>query len=190
MDIAVAIRRMDNKVGPIILVVVGVDSKFLRVYPTTKRILVDKELRKKYMDKVHQKLENLVVIKIATEDLLKISKEKAVPGAILGGLNSIKEFWEHKIIIDYNKEEFMENYVLPSNLKRIERKLKISKWNFGKTVSKAMAVADIAVERFLDMEMDNIELAWGKIGDEDEFIKKNPNCPHIRGNDNRVIDIS
>jgi ribonuclease HII len=111
-------------------------------------------------------------------------------------LNQVPKFWENsKIHIDNfepNKEAFIKRFesVLTQNLTAIKDKFLYDKWKIEHHCdenNKICSLASIYAKHASDLEFDEIKEVWGNIGTGNpndaktlQFIRDNPDCPHVR----------
>jgi len=186
LQLGIYVAAIDVAVGPMTIVVVGVDSKFLRKY--SSMIKSKKDAHIKLMAKT---VPRLSYIHIPIEEFKRMPILDLIPTKVIECLNSIKEFWNHEIKIElwqYDRPDYERKLLkhLPINLRKVD--LKIDKWGIeANNKSKVVQLAATFANHFNALEMQDIKNVYGDFGTGEvtdkktlDFLDKNKDCPHIR----------
>lgn len=187
----------DSEIGSLILAMVVTKSDFFRKFSWLD-VKDSRLLNKKQITKIIEHSQKYIISQdieyIKPKDILLNKQIKS----IIGLLNRQQRFWNHKIFIedDNSKEEFINkaNQFLPENLKTYQRlrskKFDMEKWTIMQgcnTKHKICSLASCYAKYYSNIETDDIKSVWGDFGSGRpsdpktiEFLKKQPECPHIR----------
>jgi len=196
LNIGISFRGHENKIGPVIGIMVVYTPAFLRKFSFLKILTPDKltilELNK-VVEMTQKSITDFRVSRIEAVDM----KDKELFELELRHtselLNSQFKFWKHNIHINVQNDIPRENYLttlktfMPHNLK--QREIKWDKWIIAQeNPKKPCIIADCYAKYLLNIEHNNIKSVWGDFGTglesdpkTQEFIELNPRCPAIRG---------
>lgn len=175
-QIGISSINLNGKLGSIFTIMVVVPPNFFR----ENHMVSDSE---KLLNMIKNKLLHIWVEKIPPVDisLPTFDLERMEAKSIINSLNTYPKFWEHDINIEYSGDDLLDKIELPLGLRRVE--LNSSKWKINKnSVSKVCKLAKNIGQMYWNKELKDIKQIWGDFEDVDEFIRDNPENPHIRGN--------
>ena len=142
-------------------------------------------------------LTHLNVNHINPEGLKRMPILDLIPNAVIGSLNTFKDFWMHDIKLQLwnsDKEdcEIRSLQQLPLNLRNLNLgrsiNIGINNWQFEiNNKSKVIQLAATVANHYLTKELQDIRNVYGDFGTGQvtdqktmDFLENNKDCPHIR----------
>ena len=177
----------DNVIGPTIYSMVIVKPDFFRKFPWIKQTDVISEINKS-VELTDKYVEQFEIHYIKPKEVIEKEDISDIK-AIISLLNRRHRFWEDKIYINTSieKDYFVGLFkqTIPQNLNVAN--LHMDKWMVSSLKSRVTTLAYLYAKYNCLNEVNMVRGVWGDFGtglpDDpklQEFIKQNPDCPHIK----------